>query len=358
MNKNTFINEVGRKEVEVEVEGRKEEKKEVENDYLNALSVLNKFKKKDSSNYEDFMKGQTTSFVGQMAHNEDISWLQTLKVFVDISLTNLNLNKSCAQSMPVDTSPKKINQTVWNGNKNPILNDKSVDNIIVDSPKKVYSRKDPKESVQKDNNLALKNSWSDKLNTKYKISNLINNGEGSINITISDFSDIDFGPNHGMVHNCRTPYRWDATPKSAIIFFLNWALRRSPTKIYFFVPNIFSDQSTVKVLLSTKSFQKFRNQDNPEYHKTPKGLVENDVEIKSIGSENSWASRVSNKKFTQVKSDEVKSDEVKSDEVKSDKVKSGEVKSDEVKSGEVKSDDVKPSEVISTGNVFGLAEGI
>ena len=201
-------------------------------------------------------------------------------------------------------------------------------NFFSESSAKIMSTSHPQEfkkKEQKDPMLALKNSWQDKLKKIYieSITDFSDNSDdkATIVVAVSDFCNIDFGDNHGTVHNSLKPYRWDIQPYTAMIFFFNWIVRQSKVRIFYNVPK-FGNEQDVSITLSKTSFQRFKNSEFVSFNKEPKGMIEpkglneEDSDIRSIGSENSWAKKVKN---SQVKDSPVKDSPVKDSPVKESK---------------------------------------
>ncbi len=268
-------------------------------EYLNAIIALNELEKVSDKKYKELMKTQITGFIGKMSmESEDISWLETINHFValkmpsDVTQTDSESKKNSDQNS-VQTYSSSLTMKS-NGSNQPNSSQKSY--VTDDSVNLMIARSIQKDFVKtKDPYLSKKNSWQDRLKETYKvnINSFIQSGEDKDELTVdvTDFRDLDFGDNHGTVHNtAKGPYRWDQHPKNAMIYFFNWMLKKMTPKIYFQVPRISEDCRIVKLEISKNTISRYGNTHSS---KEPVGMVDNGSDNGSILSGESYANKVS-----------------------------------------------------------------
>jgi hypothetical protein len=127
-----------------------------------------------------------------------------------------------------------------------------------ESAKKEYAKKELSEEDKK--NKEKRFNWVTKMNETYKSSlhdRFKVEDDFSIEMTIADFSDLDFGETYGYAPN-KNPgkcYRWDSGPKQSVIWYLlhsRYNIEESSEKKFCFNVNDFEKGSDkINVVIST-----------------------------------------------------------------------------------------------------------
>ena len=159
-------------------------------------------------------------------------------------------------------------------------------------PKKDYK----KEISDKDKEYKERRSeWVQSINDKY--TNILHDrfkseDEFSIDLSIDDFSNLDFGEVYGFTSN-KNPgkgYRWDTNPKQSIIWYLlhsRYNIEDFSKKRFFFnVNNYEKDASIITVAISTESFiinsKQFQKKCENASGVTPNDIIEATNNIATI----------------------------------------------------------------------------